>query len=236
LITGLRHGVGARLPVSSLADRIAVIQQPAILLGLLVTTLWAMGAYTIYTYLAPYLAVATGIEGAHVGPVLFLWGISAAAGLFIGGSLNDKFGARAVMTPSLVLASLTFVSLSLSAAFLSPASALFPVLAAIIVWGVAVWAFFPSQQARLIGIAGMKVAPVALSLNASFMYLGFSLGAALGSLTLSLGSVIDLGWVGGFCEILALLLVLGTTRNTASRATLVAPARGATVGAEGKVQ
>ncbi|MGO9048974.1 MAG: hypothetical protein ACLQFW_19180 [Xanthobacteraceae bacterium] len=77
---------------------------------------------------------------------------------------------------------------------------------------IAGWGFFPAQQARLIGIAGVKVAPIILSLNASSMYLGFSLGAALGSLTLVYASVSSLGWVATLCEIVALAIVLVSTR------------------------
>jgi hypothetical protein len=43
------------------------------------------------------------------------------------------------------------------------------------------WAVCKPQQIRLIGVAGIWVAPIALSLNTSFMFLGFPLGAALGS-------------------------------------------------------
>jgi predicted MFS family arabinose efflux permease len=88
-----------------------------------------------------------------------------------------------------------------------------PAAVAIVVWGVAGWGFFPAQQARLIGIAGLKVAPIVLSLNASSMYLGFSLGAALGSITLIYGSVTSLGWVAAFCEVVALAIVLLSTRS-----------------------
>jgi predicted MFS family arabinose efflux permease len=90
------------------------------------------------------------------------------------------------------------------------------VLAAIVIWGVAAWGFFPAQQARLLELAGLKVASISLSLNASFMYLGFSLGAALGSFTLVYGSVADLGLVGATCEVAALLVVLRATRRTRS--------------------
>ena len=50
-------------------------------------------------------------------------------------------------------------------------------------------------------------------MNASFMYLGFSLGAALGSLTLSFASVDDLGWAAAACEVAALLLTVGIGRH-----------------------
>jgi predicted MFS family arabinose efflux permease len=73
---------------------------------------------------------------------------------------------------------------------------------------VSAWSFFPAQQVRLISIAGITVAPVALSLNASFQFLGFSAGAALGSLTLANASPLALGWVGASCVIAALSLTL----------------------------
>jgi predicted MFS family arabinose efflux permease len=220
LLTGLARNIGGGLPVASLGQRLAVVRRPAILTALLVTTLWATGAYTVYTYLASFLASATGIAGPYVGMVLFMWGVAAAVGVVVGGTLNDRFGSRSVISLSLLFLALAFMSLSASAGLLSRASALAPVLVAIIVWGVSAWSFFPAQQARLIGIAGPKLAPVVLSLNASFMFIGFSLGAVLGSLTLANGSPAALGWVGGTCVIASLLLMIGTTRRDG------APSRG----------
>jgi len=198
------------LPAATMRERVGVVQYPPVLSALLITTIWATGAYAVYTYLAPYLAFATGIEGPHLSLVLLAWGLAAGGGLFIGGAVSDRFGARSLMIPAILLLALAFLSLSVSATFLSQTTALVPVLLAVLVWGLAGWAFFPAQQARLMQIAGLKVAPIALSLNASFMYLGFSLGAALGSFTLSRGSVSSLGWVGALCEILALLLIFAT--------------------------
>jgi predicted MFS family arabinose efflux permease len=47
------------------------------------------------------------------------------------------------------------------------------------------------------------------------MYLGFSLGAALGSFVLTQASLADLGWVGGLCVLASFLLDLAT-RHRAS--------------------
>ena len=153
---------------------------------LLVTTLWAMGAYTIYTYLALFVASATPLHGAQIGYVLFTWGVAAAVGVFIGGKAVDRFGARRVIIPVLMVSIVAFALLSASAHWLPKSLALVPVLMGVVAWGVAHWCFYPAQQAGLISVAGLKGTPIVLSLNASFMYLGFSLGAALGSLTLSL--------------------------------------------------
>lgn len=213
LIFGLHRGVGDRMPVATLHERIEVARRPAVLLALLVTTAWAVGAYTVWTYIAPYLTATAGLDGPQISGVVFLWGVAAAIGIFGGGHLNDKIGSRSVILPALSFQALAFVTLSLSARLLSQTHALVPVLGAIVVWGLTAWGFYPAQQARLIGIGGLKVAPVVLSLNMTFMFAGFSAGAALGSVVLAHGSVANLGWVGASFEIVALLLAFGTSRS-----------------------
>ena len=211
LSLGLPANIGAGLPSASLRQRIAVARQPAVLLALLGTALWAMGAYTVYTYLALYLQAVTHIHGAQVGYVLFAWGVAAGIGVALGGAANDRFGYRAVLVPALFFMLLAFLALSAIAHFLSPALAMAPVFLAVLVWGIAAWSFYPPQQARLMSIAGLNVAPIALSLNASFMYLGFALGAGAGSLTLAYGSVANLGLVGAAFVAASLWLTLGTS-------------------------
>ena len=55
-----------RIAAATLRERSHVARQPVILMTLLVTTLWAMGAYTIYTFLAPFIAKTTPLHGARL--------------------------------------------------------------------------------------------------------------------------------------------------------------------------
>jgi predicted MFS family arabinose efflux permease len=210
LFFGIPRGVDNGLSVPSIRDRLTVVQQIPLLTGFLVTMLWATGAYTVYTYFTPYLTTVTHIDGAHVGMAFFVWGVSAVVGLFLGGTLSDRFGSRAVMIPAFAFLTLSFVGLSAIGHYLSGPDALAPVAAAIVIWGLAAWGFFPAQQSQLMQVAGLTTASIALSLNASFMYLGFSLGAMLGSLVLLHASVATLGLVGAVCEIAAVLIVMLT--------------------------
>ncbi|HXO02052.1 MAG TPA: MFS transporter [Stellaceae bacterium] len=214
LLAGLPRDIAGRLPVASLRERRDVVRQPALLVALLSTMLWATGAFTVYTYLASFLASGTGLTGSFVSIVLFTWGVAAVIGLRLGGRLTDRFGYFPVIVASLSALVLAFLILSTSAVILPPPTARAPILLAIVLWGVSAWSFWPAQQARLISIAGMKVAPVALSLNASFQFLGFSSGAALGSLTLTNASPLALGWVGAVCVAAALSLA-AVTRHRA---------------------
>jgi predicted MFS family arabinose efflux permease len=81
---------------------------------------------------------------------------------------------------------------------------------------MAAWGFYPGQQARLVTITGVKHASVVLSLNASFMYLGFSLGTTLGSMVVALDGAQHLGAFGAACEVCALALFFLTTRRNAA--------------------
>jgi predicted MFS family arabinose efflux permease len=56
-------------------------------------------------------------------------------------------------------------------------------------------------------------ASVVLSLNASFMFAGFALGAALGSMTIAHSSPAALGFVGASSILAGLVLVFAITRK-----------------------
>lgn len=217
LLGGLPRGIGAGLASASLRQRIATAAQPAVLRTLLVTTLWAMASYTTYTYLAPLLDSSTIVHGAAIGFVLFGWGGAAAVGLAISGPAVDRKGPRAVILPALATSTTAFVVLSLSAHMFSKQLAIVPVMLAIAAWGVAHWAFYPAQQATLVSKAGVAAAPIALSLNASFMYLGFSLGAALGSITIQYSSLANLGFVSALAAAGALVLAYSAGQRPAAQ-------------------
>lgn len=213
LIFGLPKGFGKGLPAASLRERINVARRPAVLLALLTTLLWATGAYTVYTYVAVYIGATAGAFGPPLSAFLFVWGVSAVTGIFLGGRFADKLGPVPSLSLALTALTCAFVALWGIAASIPQSHAPVPLLVAVVAWGMAAWAFIAPQQARLMRVAGLNVAPVALSLNASFMYAGFSLGAALGAFTLSRGSHVDLGWVAALCELLSLAVLLAVSRK-----------------------
>jgi predicted MFS family arabinose efflux permease len=215
---GLPRGVGAALVSASLSERARAVRNPRVAETLAVTTAWASGTYAVYTYVAPLLYSATPLRGSQIGVALFMWGVAAGIGLLVSGHATDRLGSRVVLSVSLTGLIVGLAGLSIITNLVAPARAEVPVLAAVALWGVSAWAFFPAQQTRLIEIVGVPGAPVGLSLNASFMYLGFSLGAALGSFSLLHMSPKNLGFVGAACELLALtLLVANQLRDARSR-------------------
>lgn len=191
-------------PAASIAARLSIIRRPNVLWVLLTTMLWATGAYTVYTYVSPFLSASADLSPERAGMMITVVGVAAVVGVALGGYANDRYGARQVQALALPLMACAFGGLTLLALTYSPAP-LSGVIVLLVVWGLSAWGFFPAQQHRVIGVVGAAHAAVGLSLNASFMYAGFALGAALGSIVISSASVRWIGAAGAFCVIAAAL-------------------------------
>lgn len=205
IFSGIRRDAGSEIAVASLSQRVGVIQQRPVLRLLGVTLFWSIGAYTAYPYIAPYLTQVLDLGPSGIGAAVSMWGIAAAIGVTVGGRLNDSFGSNRVVLWSLVLLCASFAMLAL-ATQLSAASALVPVIMAILVWGFSVWCFFPAQMARLIAAGPVSQASVALALNTSTMYLGFSIGSAMGAGVIGTGTVWGIGIIAAASEVISIWL------------------------------
>ena len=109
------------------------------------------------------------------------------------------------MATALVLLSLVLKSAT-------PDHARYAVLLLVFGWAIAGWAFYPAQVASIIRI-DPRTSVIALSLNASAMYLGFALGGASGGIVLSILGPTDLGWVGGSSVAASLAVLLFRSRQ-----------------------
>lgn len=215
LFAVLPREIGAS-PPAGLRDRIAVIGVPGVLASLLTTTLWAVAAYTVYTYIAPFLSAVVGLSPGQIALVLVAYGASALVGVMLGGAGVDQIGSRAVHKLALPTMAIAFAALTITA-HQSGGWTIFIIVALIAIWGVTAWAFFPAQQNRLMAVVGPANTSVILSLNASFMYLGFAIGAALGSVVIT---ILGVAWIGavGACFLIVAMAVshIAWERQTAT--------------------
>ncbi|CAN5246564.1 MFS transporter [soil metagenome] len=205
-LAGLQFGLPRGLPrtTATLAQRIAVARHPAVLQALATTVLWAAGGMGVFTYLSLPLQ-SLGFTATGISMALLLYGTAAALGNLVGGMLVDRIGPKRTATAALVviIAMLSLQSLTLK--FASPDIATWLFLAVLFVWGMAGWGFYPAQITTLLHMA--PDAPmIALSLNASAMYLGIAIGGAAGGLVVAALTPGDLGWIGG-CSVLAALML-----------------------------
>lgn len=205
IVLGIRPDAGAGVTVASFSQRISVVRRPAVLRLLGVSLFWAIGAFTAYPYIAPYLKAVLDFGPGGISATVSMWGIAAAIGVTVGGTLNDRFGSDLVVRRSLIALSIAFVILAV-ATRLPPGVAFVVALGAIAVWGFSVWSLFPAQMARLIAAGPASDASVALALNTSTMYLGFSIGSAIGAVVIATGVVWPIGAMAALAELVALAL------------------------------
>jgi len=206
----------------TLAERLAIARRPDVLATLAVTVITISGAYTIYSYLAPFLRQTSHLEGDAVAAVMFLFGLGSTVGNFFSGGVTDRVGPRRVVATVLLGLIGLFASLSLAGTLVPPAQARWIVVPLVALWGFVGFSFPSAQQAHMVSLAP-KLAPITLSLNSSAIYLGASFGAILGSLVVSRGAIDDLGWVAAACAATAFALQRFTHRRRAAAATAPMP-------------
>jgi predicted MFS family arabinose efflux permease len=221
---GLLIGIPGGLPktVIPLSERLATAMRPPVLRGLLVTLVWSPATFVVFTYIAAILT-GVGIAGWQLSVALLMFGIGGAAGNIYGGVIADRIGATRAVAGALAALAAAVAGLSVVAWTVPAATAGLILVALMLPWGVAAWAFFPAQSSRLIGVAP-QAPVVVLSLNASALYFGQAAGAGLGSLAISLLPLRDLGFIGAALALAALAILSWSARPAAVAAPCPEPA------------
>jgi predicted MFS family arabinose efflux permease len=190
-----------------LRQRLAPLGQAAIVHALMVTVAWVAGSYTLYTFLAPYMA-EHGITGPLFAATRALFGAGAFVGNLMGGWASDRLGASRVLLTGIGGTALALGGLGIVAGL---AHALPLVLVLLCAWSVLGFLVLPARQSRLIAHAP-AAAPLLMALNMSAMYFGVAAGAALGGIALAQGGTAELGWAGAAIEAVALLFLAAERR------------------------
>ena len=138
---------------------------------------------------------------------MLIFGGAGAIGNLLGGNLADRVGPIPTATLGLAVMMVALTLQSVALKFAPPELARPIILGLIFCWGIAGWTFYPAQVATLIHIEP-QASMIALSLNASAMYLGFAAGGVLGGVVIAVLTPGDLGWIGGCSIAIALALVL----------------------------
>ncbi|MFI9006091.1 MFS transporter [Actinosynnema sp. NPDC053489] len=161
-----------------LRARVAVLADRAVVPLLLVTVLSTATSVGMYTYVASFLA-----EAADVGDPLWhlcAWGLGGLVGNLAIGALIDRWrDTRALLSVLLAVLGTSLALLPLAAS--GPGT-----IALMFLWGVGGWSCPAPQQHRLLALRPAR-GPVAISLNASSIYVGAAVGAAAGGALLAAG-------------------------------------------------
>ncbi|RLJ86997.1 MFS transporter [Planococcus citreus] len=184
-----------------LSQRLALLKSPQLALMLCVTFFVFLGFSVIDTYITPYLAAILPQTEHGISAILFALGIGSVVGSKFGGLLADRIGtfrtllgAMSVQMIALLLLSADFNSILIS----------IPLL---MIWVIACWTFGPTQNFNLVSLVP-GASSIVLSLNSSFVQLGFAAGAGIGGMAVGGISVTSITWISAISAACALLLFI----------------------------
>ncbi|WP_157006858.1 MFS transporter [Agromyces laixinhei] len=159
-----------------------------VLVVCLITAVTMVGAYTFYTYVAPFITDVMGLAPSAISPMLLAYGIAGAVGLVLAGTVLGR-------RPTVGLA-VALVATGLGVAGL----ALFPQVpgvgvACFLLWGTAFGALPPMLNTRLLHSASARIRDAASSFYTTAFNTGIGAGALLGAILFGVIGLGGLPWV-----------------------------------------
>jgi DHA1 family inner membrane transport protein len=144
-----------------------------------------IGQYCFYTFIAPYLTRAVGLDASAVSPALFAYGIAGVLSLvLVAFVLGRRPNLGLVIALVVLLASVLVLGLEPRVLAAS--------LPAFFLWGLAIGVVPPLLQTRMLHAAPARIRDTASAFYTTAFNVGIGGGALLGSLllgTLGLGSL-----------------------------------------------
>ena len=162
------------------------------------TALYAMGYYTGYSYIEPFLLQVGGMDEQVVTMALVAFGI---AGL-MGSAVCSRFyrGHRRAFALWVV------AGVALALLLLRPAAfGIAGVFAVCMLWGIAGSGYSIVYQAEIIEFASDGEQTVAMAIFSGIFNLGIGTGSFIGGGVCTFATIADVGFVGAFIVLLALL-------------------------------
>lgn len=207
---GVRFGLPAvdAPPAVPLRARFAAIADTHVQLVLGVTTVGALAAFGVFTYIAPLLHKTGEFDAKGVGLLLLAYGVGSVVGTAVGGSAADRYGPRTSLIAFFVVFVAILATMSLTTTTLAGAAAV------LFVWGAVTWAMNPPVQSWLLQLAPSPAAgPLLLSANTSALYLGIGLAGVFGGVVIATAGVLALPLIAAAVGAIGLLLLIAARKG-----------------------
>ncbi len=185
-----------------------ILRSPGLMLLIATTGLQICGQLTFFVYLAPYFKTSLALTTAGVGWLFMWYGLANLVGNTVVARNIDRVGAARLSNLGIV------ITAAAMAAFLFGWGSLALTMLLLALWGTASFAINSGMQTRLVGAAPW-LAPAALPLNSTSIYLGQAAGAAIGGWLVSHDHLRSLPWVGAVFVVIAGLTSWAATRQPA---------------------
>ncbi|WP_197226344.1 MFS transporter [Priestia megaterium] len=193
----------------SLSKRLALLKNPRVALTLGVTFFVFISYSMLNTYITPFLTVVMPTMKEKLSMILLAMGIASLIGSKVGGLLADRIGIVRTLVGSMAVHIISLVLLSTVSGF----GWVMVTLPLLMIWEIAAWTFGPTQNFNLISLTP-EASSIVLSLNSSFVQLGFAAGAGIGGIVAGRSSILEISWVGATSVVIALLIGVFSFRRS----------------------
>ena len=193
----------------SLGKRLALLKNPRVALTLGVTFFVFISYSMLNTYITPFLTAVIPTMKGKLSIILLAMGIASLIGSKVGGLLADRIGIVRTLVGSMAVHIISLVLLSTVSGF----GWVMVTLPLLMIWEVAAWTFGPTQNFNLVSLTP-EASGIVLSLNSSFVQLGFAAGAGIGGIVAGRSSIQEISWVGATSVVIALLIGVFSFRRS----------------------
>ncbi|NOU77505.1 MFS transporter [Paenibacillus sp. LMG 31459] len=184
-----------------LSRRLAFLKNPRIAFTLGITFFVFIGFSVVDTYITPFLAAAMPSMESSMSVILLTLGLGSLMGSRLGGFLADRIGVVRTLFCSMAVQVLALVLLSSVLGWVTG------IIIFLVVWEIAVWTFGPTQNFNLVSLAP-ESSSIVLSLNSSFVQLGFAAGAGIGGISIGSFSILDIPWISTVSVVIAAAIAI----------------------------
>lgn len=199
---------GAAVP---LGQRFVFLKQPRIAITLGVTFFVFIGFSVVDTYITPFLTAVMPTMEPKMSIILLTLGIGSLIGSKLGGFLADRIGIVRTLFVSMAVQALALVLVS------TVSGSIIPTIALLMLWEIACWTFGPTQNFNLVSLTP-ESSGIVLSLNSTFVQLGFAAGAGIGGIAVGGFSIMAITWISAVSVAVAAFVAvmsMGRTRSFA---------------------
>ena len=189
----------------SIKEQINILKNKKISLSLTVTVFAFITFSSITTFITPLIFSIQKVDEHTIALIFTILGIASVIGSKTGATIADKIGVQKVLlsTMSIVVISLIIMNIF--------SQSLIVFVSMLTIWNIAIWMFGPTQGLNLSKMIPNH-ASILLSLNSSFIQLGFAFGAFLGGLSIEKFSIHSIMYLGVVSTIIAFVVYLFTLK------------------------
>ncbi|MBP1763897.1 MAG: major facilitator superfamily 1 [Firmicutes bacterium] len=188
----------SEIPVP-LGKQFALLKQPNIAIALGMTFFVFISYSVVNTYITPFLMFIKPMSEQETSTILFALGIASLIGSKLGGFLADRMGVARTLVGSMAVQALSLALIPVVS------DSVIVTLLLIMLWATSAWVFGLTQSFNIVSLTP-EASGIMLSLNSSFVQLGFAAGAGIGGFVVGNSSIMAISWIGAVSVAFAVCL------------------------------